>query len=969
MVKKIFAWLLVLALAANLLPVGAAAISETAEDNLSEEQGTRFEIVPVESTAFSDNMKTTDGMTVPSEYDTSATSDQSVVRYTVLLLDLEVGFTMTQNDVEIYNVSTPMETVKKAATRFVEQISTANGTNYVAIVSYGENSYVDCGFTTNKTTLLDTIENLDVLSGVANMTAAYEDADELLRAIENDNAIKNVVMFSQGIPGVGSYSSSGKYDEDDCSWYNGGTGVFIYEYANAVYAKAADMMERYNLYSIGLFQQFDEVPEAGRSLLEFAMMHAEDIQNKGYQCVDDVDDLEFAFGDVADDVVNKWDKYLDLDTDVNIFSHKGMRYAISNQDYIWELLRANHMAWDNAIIINNQLNSTEEKGYCHGLAVSMCLGTQGKLDFSSLPSWNGGNAYNYYSLLAPYATVPSSGAKNTAFRDLLIYYQLTQHTLSGDYTKHVNNSGFAKEWRLEGFLSSLVKEAIRSEKEEKPFVFSFRYYVLDKNGNNVKENNSSKIDGHSVVVCGYNWNETAKQHEIQIYDENSSSAGCEYYVMSVSEDYSAFSFIDANSRYYRDKGFAVYKLEDKWVELRYYGIDTIHNGLTVVSEPAASQTAESDTATITISANASFTIHNQYGDAIDYSNGVFTNTMDIYDIMLAGSETNPYWTIEVPISDTFHLTNISDGCDVIVTINGKEYAAQCDGASAVTFSNDGIVVEGGAVSYNVSMAPSIDNVEIVRMRGTSSGVSTFRYDGDQKQSVEVLSDSTMKGIKVYAYSGFSPEAVRIPDSETFTIIDSTEKDGAAVVVDETEMQTRKEFNPFVDVPEDSFCYEPVLWAVEESITNGIDATHFSPGGSCNRAQVVTFLWRAAGSPEPAVTENPFVDVEKGSFFEKAVLWAVEEGITTGTDGSHFSPAQTCNRATVVTFLYRAFGEPAVESSSNPFKDVPADEWYTAPILWAVEQNITNGVSADSFAPGQNCNRAQIVTFLFRAYVN
>ena len=174
---------------------------------------------------------------------------------------------------------------------------------------------------------------------------------------------------------------------------------------------------------------------------------------------------------------------------------------------------------------------------------------------------------------------------------------------------------------------------------------------------------------------------------------------------------------------------------------------------------------------------------------------------------------------------------------------------------------------------------------------------------------------------------------------------------------------------FIDVLPFQFWYEPVSWAVEQEVTTGISATEFGPGGSCNRAQVVTFLWRAAGSPEPAVTENPFVDVQSGSFFEKAVLWAVEEGITTGTDASHFSPALTCNRATVVTFLYRAFGEPAVESSSNPFQDVPAGGWYTAPILWAVEQNITNGVSADSFAPDQNCSRAQIVTFLFRAYVN
>ena len=174
-------------------------------------------------------------------------------------------------------------------------------------------------------------------------------------------------------------------------------------------------------------------------------------------------------------------------------------------------------------------------------------------------------------------------------------------------------------------------------------------------------------------------------------------------------------------------------------------------------------------------------------------------------------------------------------------------------------------------------------------------------------------------------------------------------------------------NPFSDVPWDSFFYESVMWAQEEGITNGLTPTEFGPNAVCNRAQVVTFLWRAAGCPEPAVTENPFVDVEPGSFYEKAVLWAVEKGITTGTDETHFSPNMPCNRATVVTFLYRAFEEPAVEGAENPFTDVPADSWYTAPVLWAVEMGITNGLSADSFGPNTACNRAQIVTFLYRAY--
>ena len=176
-------------------------------------------------------------------------------------------------------------------------------------------------------------------------------------------------------------------------------------------------------------------------------------------------------------------------------------------------------------------------------------------------------------------------------------------------------------------------------------------------------------------------------------------------------------------------------------------------------------------------------------------------------------------------------------------------------------------------------------------------------------------------------------------------------------------------NPFRDVPLDAFYEEPVLWAVENGITNGTSDTTFSPDTVCNRAQVVTFLWRAAGCPEPAVTENPFVDVEQGSFYEKAVLWAVEKGITNGMDDTHFEPDGVCNRSQVVTFLYRAFGQPTVGNVANPFTDVPTNKWYATPVLWAVKEGITNGMSENSFAPENTCTRAQVVTFLYRAYVN
>ncbi|MBQ7475104.1 MAG: S-layer homology domain-containing protein [Clostridia bacterium] len=177
-------------------------------------------------------------------------------------------------------------------------------------------------------------------------------------------------------------------------------------------------------------------------------------------------------------------------------------------------------------------------------------------------------------------------------------------------------------------------------------------------------------------------------------------------------------------------------------------------------------------------------------------------------------------------------------------------------------------------------------------------------------------------------------------------------------------------NPFVDVPESEYYYEPVMWAVyhDPVITVGTDATHFSPNDTCTRGQIVTFLWRANGCPEPSgsVASMPFYDVKPDDYFAKAVLWAKENGITSGADATHFSPNAGCTRAQVVTFLWRSFGEPDPGTASNPFSDVPHEYYYDA-VLWAVANGITAGTSPTAFSPNATCTRAQIVTFLFRAY--
>ena len=171
-------------------------------------------------------------------------------------------------------------------------------------------------------------------------------------------------------------------------------------------------------------------------------------------------------------------------------------------------------------------------------------------------------------------------------------------------------------------------------------------------------------------------------------------------------------------------------------------------------------------------------------------------------------------------------------------------------------------------------------------------------------------------------------------------------------------------NEFIDVPAGSYFYEAVMWAVENGVTTGISASRFDPDGICTRAQAVTFLWRAAGSPAPRSRTMPFTDVPVGSYYYDAVLWAVENGITKGTSDTTFSPNATCSRAQIVTFLWRSQKPPAA-GSRNPFADVKSTAYYADAVLWAVREDITKGTTSTTFSPDADCTRAQIVTFLWR----
>ena len=278
-----------------------------------------------------------------------------------------------------------------------------------------------------------------------------------------------------------------------------------------------------------------------------------------------------------------------------------------------------------------------------------------------------------------------------------------------------------------------------------------------------------------------------------------------------------------------------------------------------------------------------------------------------------------------------------------------------------------------------AMAQAIENAINALVR-KSSGSSRPRYDvttpsKPENGSVTVDPERARSGSRVTVTvtpdSGYKLGELVVTDRDgkkleltdkgngqyTFTM-PSGKVEVAAEFVKEVEV------SPFADVATDAYYYDAVKWAVEKGITNGVSETLFGPDQACTRAQIVTFLWRAAGSPEPK-SGSSFADVATDAYYAKAVAWAVENGITKGTSETTFHPDETCTRAQGVTFLYRALGKLAAAQAG--FTDVAADSYYADAVNWAAENGVTKGISETLFGPDGSCTRAQIVTFLYRAY--
>ena len=291
----------------------------------------------------------------------------------------------------------------------------------------------------------------------------------------------------------------------------------------------------------------------------------------------------------------------------------------------------------------------------------------------------------------------------------------------------------------------------------------------------------------------------------------------------------------------------------------------------------------------------------------------------------------------------------------------------------------------GALASNYYVSSTANGVWTVSYSAPYSGGSssydpTYSVSTPSKTengSVTVSPKNASKGdtvtVTVKPDSGYVLETLTVTDKNGNELTLKDKGDGkytftmpaGKVEVKATFMEDNSMLNFFYDVPNGAYFYEAVKWAVKNGITTGVGNDLFAPEQPCTRAQIVTFLWRAAGSPEPKGTAAGMTDVVSGSYYEKAVAWAIENGITTGTTTSTFSPDATCTRAQSVTFLHRALKGTA--SGSTNFTDVASDAFYADAVNWAVANNVTNGTSNTTFSPNADCTRAEIVTFLYRAY--
>lgn len=323
--------------------------------------------------------------------------------------------------------------------------------------------------------------------------------------------------------------------------------------------------------------------------------------------------------------------------------------------------------------------------------------------------------------------------------------------------------------------------------------------------------------------------------------------------------------------------------------------------------------------------------------------------------------------------DTFDpsLDVVTESNTITVTIENSPVFAEykpeltipCEGWYGAEVTLDGEAVDSSFADESVTFTVSQGGVYIIeRVYLSAPSVRYFSLSFDTNggsaiASLMLAKDGSMDLTNYVPQRSGHTFAGWFADAGLTEEITSVQMNGNKTVYAKWELD-------FTDVDTGAYYHDAVIWAIDKGITEGTSTTTFSPNDSCTRAEMVTFLWRAAGSPAAVNETNPFGDVNEDAYYYEAVLWAVERGITEGTSTDTFSPDDTCTRGQMATFPYRYADSPVV-SDDNTFEDVDAAAYYYDAVLWASQEGITNGTSATAFAPNDICTRAQIVTFLYR----
>ena len=522
----------------------------------------------------------------------------------------------------------------------------------------------------------------------------------------------------------------------------------------------------------------------------------------------------------------------------------------------------------------------------------------------------------------------------------------TGDTINYVYTRLKETAGYAPGTRVAVSAIYLGEAELTLEVDGTSYFFEGEdgeYYTLAKNAA-IKVTVSSPTYGSSFAgVYGYDW---------KVLNKNDSNYNTIY------SDYACTKPIDSYERYK-----TVYFKHDKTEN--HIRIEARYNGQTAVEYLNVGNT--------------------------DY---IVPDSVKVYDITVpAGSDTGGFRVISDPqgVKDAYYLDPMNTLSFILKSGSGTAPVI------SNSFKNDmGFDLYDGTLHVDATRAtPGVYVFEAVFTKG-SADVSTgsFRVtvtaSGAGVEEIKVTpnsatlsADGSLKLTATLLPAGASGSvtwesgniAVAYVTEDGVVTASEHAKDGDRIAITarcgnlSAVCSILISANPFSDVSAGAYYYEPVLWAYRNTpqITAGVDKTRFAPDSTCTRAQIVTFLWRAKGCPEPKKTDNPFVDVKPGDYFYKAVIWAVESGVTNGVDATQFSPNAGCTRAQVGTFLWRTEGKPSPASGENPFVDVKGDYYYDA-VLWAVEKKITNGTSKDKFSPNVTCTRGQIVTFLFRDMV-